>query len=71
MVVGLGRKLRQARLEAGVESPERASALLGFGHSTVRDYEAERRSPGSESLRDMCRLYEADAQYLLGLPQWK
>jgi hypothetical protein len=40
-----------------------------MSYESLRDYEAERRTPGAVAIEQICRRYKISADWLLGLPQ--
>lgn len=58
--------MRKAREEAGLSQKEVAISL-GVSAPTVSDWESGKKNPNSTNLRELVKLYNASADYLLGI----
>lgn len=57
---------RKAREEAGLKA-ERAATELGVSITTLFNWERGDTPPNARNIRDMARLYNVSADYLIGL----
>lgn len=57
---------RKARENAGIKA-ERAASELGVSITTLFNWERGDTAPNANNIRDMARLYNASASYLIGL----
>jgi transcriptional regulator with XRE-family HTH domain len=65
----LGKRLRQAREEAGFKTAVAGAQHARLPQQSLSDYEAERRTPGAVAIAQLCRRFGVSADWLLGLPQ--
>jgi len=61
-----GERLRDIRKDHG-DTQESLGKKLGFATPTVSKWEQGETEPGLETLKQICRMYEVSADYLLGL----
>ena len=61
-----GERLREIRKDHG-DTQESLGKKLGYATPTVSKWEQGETEPGIETLKQICRLYEVSADYLLGL----
>jgi len=64
---GLGERIRQARVDAGL-SQAQAAKLLGIHRPTISEIESEGRKVTAGELRDFASLYHVSTAWLLGEP---
>lgn len=64
--VTLGKRLRKLRIQRGYSQIE-ASKKLNIADSTLSNYERDQRHPDPKMLIKMIKLYNTNADYLLGL----
>lgn len=57
---------RKAREAAGIKA-ERAAVELGVSISTLFNWERGETAPNANNIRDMAHLYNATANYLIGM----
>ena len=63
---GLGQKLKDLRLEKGLDKSE-VSKLLGLSKNAFGNYEAGIREPSLDILKRICIIFDVSSDYLLGL----
>ncbi len=63
---GLAQKLKDLRLEKGLDKSE-VSKLLGLSKNAFGNYEAGIREPSLDILKRICIIFEVSSDYLLGL----
>ena len=63
---GLAQKLRDLRLEKGLDKSE-VSKLLGLSKNAFGNYEAGIREPSLDILKRICIIFDVSSDYLLGL----
>lgn len=61
-----GERLREIRKDHG-DTQESLGKKLGYATPTVSKWEQGETEPGLETLKQICRMYEVSADYLLGL----
>ena len=61
-----GERLREIRKDHG-DTQESLGIKLGYATPTVSKWEQGETEPGLETLKQICRMYEVSADYLLGL----
>ena len=61
-----GERLREIRKDHG-DTQESLGKKLGYATPTVSKWEQGETEPGLEALKQICRMYEVSADYLLGL----
>ncbi len=61
-----GERLREIRKDHG-DTQESLGKKLGYATPTVSKWEQGETKPGLETLKQICRMYEVSADYLLGL----
>ena len=61
-----GERLRDIRKDHG-DTQESLGKKLGFATPTVSKWEQGKTDPDLETLKQICRMYEVSADYLLGL----
>lgn len=61
-----GERLRESRKDHG-DTQESLGKKLGYATPTVSKWEQGETEPGLETLKQICRMYEVSADYLLGL----
>lgn len=62
--VSLGVLIARTRLARGVAQKDLA-AQLGLARSTLSSWEADRRQPDADQLRELCRILHVSADVLL------
>ncbi|MCI8820298.1 MAG: helix-turn-helix transcriptional regulator [Clostridia bacterium] len=63
---GLAQKLKDLRLEKGLDKSE-VSKLLGLSKNAFGNYEAGIREPSLDILKRICIIFDVSSDYLLGL----
>ncbi len=63
---GLAQKLKDLRLEKGLDKSE-VSKLLGLSKNAFGNYEADIREPSLDILKRICIIFDVSSDYLLGL----
>lgn len=63
----IGQRIQIARRRAGHKTSKAGAAHCQMPYSSFRDYEVGNKVPGALALRTICRRFECDANWLLGL----
>lgn len=63
---GLAQKLKDLRLEKGLDKSE-VSKMLGLSKNAFGNYEAGIREPSLDILKRICIIFDVSSDYLLGL----
>ena len=63
---GLSQKLKDLRLEKGLDKSE-VSKMLGLSKNAFGNYEAGIREPSLDILKRICIIFDVSSDYLLGL----
>ena len=59
-------RLRELRIENGL-TQQQLSTLLGFGRTTVNEWEVKGNEPNLDTLIKIAKYFEVSLDYLLGL----
>lgn len=59
-------RLKELRTESGMKQSDLAD-LLAIGRTAISNYEREDRQLDPDTIRQLCRIFDCSADYLLGL----
>ena len=62
----MGQRIKELRIENGLTLKQLA-ALLNVTIRTIQRYEDNSREPSVDCIKQLCRIFDVSADYLLGL----